>query len=385
MLNQIIEEIPHLTKVAFLPTFAFGSAVKWLRQVKGEFNADLTLGGKIEKDFFLPAPSDLGALSELVSAIVLTDGIVITNLDDVDWCTKYLPSWAVVGETEAYRYLEDRLCEIKSEKELWHICSDDIKSFLKELSSPYSFTDQKREWEYYLRLVDNFLAWEDTIKAIRFDSNESPKKELVLSTEFLITRSSLNKFTTNINFKDIANKAYSDFCESMGEIQLPLILAAATAKMDNPSQLFDVLFEMRNEVLKLKERIADIENIVNERFSRGSGSKLRKIKKDYDVIINQSAMGTSAASNFNAVVSTLSTDLLTICKELLNGELMKKLLYRYTKPELLLLSRWTNDCAMHTIGKLKKIFKIRGSDKSWLKAAQALQIHGTVAWIPSIK
>lgn len=126
--NQTITEFPPLAKVGILPVFTFGNAVKWLRQVKGTFDADITVSGHLFKDFDIPGPSDLGALSEIVSAIVLTDGIVITHSDTVDWIRTYLPPWTIVGETHAYGYLDDRLCEIKSGKELWDICTDNIKS-----------------------------------------------------------------------------------------------------------------------------------------------------------------------------------------------------------------------------------------------------------------
>lgn len=375
-------------RIAFLPIWVRDRISLWLNQCSD--------GSKLDKPFYmpdgfpdrfwLPEPNDLGALAEFASAIVMYDGIAITN-GPVDHCS-IIPESVFSGYVNAYDSIEEMLSEtpLGFETAVEEFCPPEImiihKALNKDVNNPLPGSGSIG------RHATHYLAWEcfsnlrkpQTLKKREGEYGLMSVKKYskavpILDLNTLLARSALE--IKRPNQKDLLERPFADAMMQIGELQLPLILGVAISNIDHPRQLVDELMSMRASVRKIKDRLNFLESIIIDPTRKGSGKDIRLIRNDLVLMIKKAAGDyLSASSKLDEVAGLASLSRKDWISSALN------LLKLLNKPELRLLSRWTKGCAFNTVLKLRKLFKTTGSEAEWHAAAEGLMVHGTIAWYP---
>lgn len=365
------------TKVALLPDGVAGRISCWLDQCSEKPGLD---------SYWWPCPTDLGALADYAAALVMTDGIVLTN--GPKYNRGVVPDWAYWGYCQAYNIIEDKLGKGFPEiKELWRASPQQIRDVYTALENlPANPFSQIYPFEIS---GSNYLAWESLANShslmVKFSdgmlARDYSSAIPVLDTGYILSRALIE--STRPTFRDVLERPFASVALEMGEIQLPLILSVAVSRINSPQQLMEELHSMKDEMGEIRSRMAEIERIVSSSTTKSSGRDIRLLRNELENTIKQSAgHSISAPSTFEKVAGLATLDPLAAI-----GKFFESGLYRlpwrvFQKPELRLLSQWTEECAFDSVIKLRKIFKTKGTAHEWKIAAQALQLHGTVSWYP---
>jgi hypothetical protein len=191
-----------------------------------------------------PEAHTLGALSDFASALVLSDGVVMPTREAL---VEYqIPPWVIGASADLGNYMEwflnhllpgdSPILELKS-------LHKDYVSILKNTISDKKRLDIFRSQSEFEVTLANYFAWEMCVLS------DYPKIHLsrtklanyssaypICDTLYLTCRSLIEHNRPTI--KDILERPFASVMTEMGEIQLPLILAAAISRIDKPQALF---------------------------------------------------------------------------------------------------------------------------------------------------
>jgi len=312
----------------------------------------------------LPSPWDLGALASFASALVLYDGVVLPNGPTEG--RRFIPEWAFGGSIHAFNQLEGILDKLTLHLETYgHTASSNLQSAVYALGKTPSGLG-------FGALAANALAWQ-LIASDRSDG--SAHLEPLLSGSCAIARCALESQRPAVT--DVINQVYSDVLSGFGEIQLPLILATAVSRMNKPTDFIDVLFDLRGQYAKVKERFLEFERIVADPIQPASGRVIRRLYANLSEQLRKSAgIDATPSAVLEEVPSFISLEPASVLRSVI------RLARSWTRPELRLLGRWTKSASFDTVGRLRSMFRTRGTEVEWTTAAEVLQTWGTVAWYP---
>lgn len=368
-----------MKKISLIPDSVAGQVSKWIDQC--------TEYGKYEDPELWPSPSGLGAISEYASAIVMGDGIVLTN--GPEYSRRIIPDWAYQGWRQAYDTIEDILCYLqKVDSDSWYKTPQNLREVEEKINnipsySPFDIFD--KPFARSIRSV-NYIAWQIYAASCSYGIldktyNNLTSVDTVCDTGYLLTRCIIESNRPKI--KDGIERPFASVAMEMGEIQLPLVLAVALSRIDKPQHFLDELQNMKQEFNYFRKTMQKIEKIISSPTERNSGKKIRLLRKDLEDAIKKASGGFQCSpSPIETVGGLLSLDPLSCVGEFLSKGLYKPIVNLFRKPATRLLTKWTEDCAFNTVSKLRKVFKTNGSDEEWLLVARALQQHGSVAWYP---
>jgi hypothetical protein len=142
---------------------------------------------------------------------------------------------------------------------------------------------------------------------------------------------------------------------------------------------------MRKEAEPLRSSKAELEQIICSPTAKGSGHTIRLLRSKMEESVWRVAGDAgSAPSGLEKVAGLLSLDPLAVAGGVISSgrEVYKSIVESLRQPELRLLSQWTSQCAFDTVGKLRQLFKTKGSGAEWRRAVNILQLRGTIAWYP---
>jgi hypothetical protein len=359
------------SRIALLPVIVGWQLSSWHEQWSGTH--------EVTEHSPLPKPYELGALASFASALVMYDGVALTNGPDAG--RQIIPDWAYTGFTYAYNTLEDILYGMTPEfgKAVEGCTPKDILGLRESLepSNALTFGDQAANyfaWHCISASAGCPIAKQRPNGIYEYVRNLS-SVEPILGTGWLLARSVLE--LERPKSLEVIDRIYGDVISGLKEIQLPLILATAISRIDQPDQLIDELNSLHQQFTKVRTRFSEFEVLLSDPTVRRSGRLVRKLHADLTKEIRRfTGAELSTPVLLEEVPSLASLKPASILLSTI------RLMRRWTRPELRLLGRWTRECAFDTVGRLRKVFRTAGGDSDWQLAAAALQQHGSLAWYP---
>lgn len=347
------------SRVAFLPRVVANQVYTWL--------------GEPSSEEFLPTPACLGALASYADTLVFCDGIVMSYPPNVP--ASVVPDWAYVGYRDADLDIDD--CLFAYIPEATRLIVD------QEVTDSYGslYGDG-----YLGRHAAEYLAWNEYAKheKVAFTGNWDHPRNIfhdgtfVLTTGKTLARALLER--NRVRQSDIFGRVFSNVMDTLGEIQLPVVLATAVSRIDKPRHLIEELEQMHHKARRCRSRLARFERTVSNPTRRGSGRAIRRLANELKQEIETFA---GVNLTFPGILEIVSGCAVADRQSLTKAAI--ECLRRVIRPELRLISSWTKDCALDTVGKLLQMFRSKGTESEWVAASKALQVHGTVAWYPRRK
>jgi len=366
-------------KLAYVQALAAGQLGSWIRQCRvGQDASPQRTAG----------PLSLAALAQYASALVLSDGLILTN--GPDDCRDIVPDWAFTGWTQAYDAIEEILSSLDyGLTDVWPCADQTLRQLYEALADLPCVTvgDHLGHIQDPYLEIQNFLAWEFLLRLprpVRRDgtiTTDLNVTDVVRSVGGLMARVLVEtrRFPATNRIED---EPIRQVLDAVAEIQFPLILPALMSRIDRKGQFLTELETMRSEFARVRQHIADIERLLSA-AARGEDTtrELRLLLQAYQQELRKTA---GEAVSPPAPIELASGLWLTAgagatrCSE----ERHQSAVEFFAHWELRMLARWPRECARGAVVKLRDLFATHGTDESWHVSAQMLQAAGAIAWYP---
>ncbi|MBN1858965.1 hypothetical protein JW848_07150 [Candidatus Bipolaricaulota bacterium] len=332
-------------------------------------------------------PFSLAALAQYASALVLSDGVILTN--GPNDCRDLVPDWGFAGWTQAYDSIEEIVLGLEyGLTDIWP-CADPILGQLYEALSDVpceTIGDHLGHVQDPNLEVQNFLAWEFLLHlplAVRADGSITTSlytTDVVRSIGGLMARVMVEAGRSSMA-DSAEDSALCRVLEDVDGIQLPLILAALMSRIDRKEQFLTELEAMRNDFARVRQHITDMERLLAAAAcGENTGRELQLLMKAYRQELTRTA---GVAVSPPAPIERIAGLELTVGAGTGWSEgLVRKAENILAQRELRVLARWPQEHALETIGKLRTVFATHGAEESWNLCSQVLQTAGTLAWYP---